>query len=120
MSNGKVWRAERHIKETLRRLDYIQCKQVLKALTIWHDVKPQRVTPVVSKLNVKERIRFKYWLYWKYGPECGYCHKVYDWRLALTIDHLQPLSKGGAVRDIRNMVLACRACNEAKGNDWLY
>lgn len=69
-------------------------------------------------LTVAERIRFKYWLYWKYGPECGYCHRLFDWRYGLTIDHIQPKSKGGAVRDVRNMVLACKGCNQAKGNKW--
>ena len=69
-------------------------------------------------LTVAERIRFKYWLWWKYGPECGYCHRLFDWRHGLTIDHIQPKSRGGSVRDVRNMVLACMGCNRAKGNQW--
>lgn len=71
-----------------------------------------------NHLTVAERVRFRYWLYWKYGPECGYCHKAGDWRNGLTIDHIQPKSKGGPVRDIQNMVLACAGCNQAKGNQW--
>lgn len=71
-----------------------------------------------TRLSVAERIRFKYWLWWKYGGECAYCHKGFDWRYGLTIDHIQPISKGGAVRDVRNMALACAGCNQAKGNAW--
>lgn len=71
-----------------------------------------------GRLTVAERIRFKYTLYWRYGPECAYCHRAYDWRHGLTLDHIQPVSKGGALRDVRNMALACMGCNREKGNKW--
>lgn len=119
MSKGKARQVYRCAKEALRRLDYVASKQVLKELVKWSDSQPERKAKESTHLTVAERIRFKYWLVWKYGAECGYCHKQYDWRHALTIDHIQPKSKGGAVRDIRNMVLACRGCNMAKGDDWL-
>lgn len=32
-----------------------------------------------------------------------------------TIDHLVPVSKGGAEFDIENMVVACLRCNQEKG-----
>lgn len=32
-----------------------------------------------------------------------------------TFEHLQPVSLGGSNR-VENFVLACRACNEARGN----
>lgn len=32
-----------------------------------------------------------------------------------TIDHKTPLSKGGA-DNVRNLVLACKSCNDEKGN----
>lgn len=70
-------------------------------------------------LSVPERIRFKWRLFWKYGPECAYCHRAFDWRYGLTIDHIQPKSKGGAIRELSNMVLACFGCNQAKGNKWI-
>lgn len=35
-----------------------------------------------------------------------------------TIDHLRPLSKGGA-NAMYNTVLACRKCNNARGNAWV-
>lgn len=34
----------------------------------------------------------------------------------LTLDHLVSRSDGGAVRDPRNLVTACRSCNAAKGD----
>lgn len=70
-----------------------------------------------KRLTVPERIRFKWRLFWRYGPECGYCHKWGDWR-HLTIDHIQPVSKGGAMRDINNMTLACAGCNREKADRW--
>src|SRR5258708_5684071 len=113
MSKGKAWAIDRHIKAVLRLLDYVENKQALRELVEW--AKPRREK---HTLSVAERIRFRYWLWWKYGPECAYCHRVFDWRYGLTIDHIQPKSKGGAVRDIQNMALACHLCNEAKGNKW--
>ena len=117
MSN-KVSHRDRLSKAIHRALDYVARKPLLWAMTARADIEDGK--PESTRLTVAERIRFKYWLYWKYGPECAYCHKFYDWRHALTIDHIQPRSKGGAIRDIRNMVLACRACNEAKGDNWIY
>jgi len=33
-----------------------------------------------------------------------------------TIDHVKPLSKGGSRYDESNLVVACYACNQAKGD----
>ena len=115
MSKGKAWSIGRGVKAALRRLEYAQSKAALRDLIAWAAPKP---SPKHDRLTVAERIRFKYWLFWKYGPECAYCQRPYDWRHALTIDHRQPVSKDGAVRDIRNMALACRECNQRKGNAW--
>jgi 5-methylcytosine-specific restriction endonuclease McrA len=43
---------------------------------------------------------------------CAYCLAV---GLKLTIDHVVPLSRGGH-HDPRNIVMACRSCNSAKGS----
>jgi len=117
MSKGKAAHIARHAKTFTQWLDYLACKPTLWAMTARPAIEAHR--PRRMRLTVAERIRFKWWLYWKYGPECAYCGKAYDWRYALTIDHIQPVSRGGALRDIRNMVLACRACNESKGDNWL-
>jgi 5-methylcytosine-specific restriction endonuclease McrA len=46
------------------------------------------------------------------GRKCGYCFKKPK---KLTLDHIQPLSKGGAdTKD--NMMLCCESCNNIKSN----
>lgn len=51
---------------------------------------------------------------WAENPHCVYCRR----RLRIdeaTLDHVIPLSRGG--RDVpANVVLACRDCNDAKGD----
>ena len=49
---------------------------------------------------------------------CGYCGtSEVDVGAALTIDHFQPHSHGGA-DDPTNWVYCCHACNEFKGDHW--
>jgi hypothetical protein len=48
----------------------------------------------------------------KWGRTCAYC-KAKD--TPLEIEHIQPKSKGGSNR-VSNLTLACRPCNEKKGN----
>lgn len=56
----------------------------------------------------------------KCGETCYYCGRTVKANLQenvpeqLTIDHMQPLSLGGK-HDLENCVVACRACNDAKG-----
>jgi len=45
---------------------------------------------------------------------CEYCSKPLTRDIA-TLDHVRPVSKGGYDR-LRNCVLACRECNQRKGN----
>lgn len=53
-----------------------------------------------------------------YNFRCGYCGvSETDVGAALTLDHFQPISRGGD--DIpANWVYCCFACNNAKGNYW--
>ena len=53
-----------------------------------------------------------------YQLRCGYCGtSEVDVGAALTIDHFQPRSHGGA--DVpTNWVYCCHACNEFKGDHW--
>ena len=47
-----------------------------------------------------------------------YCYR-YKTRLdaeTATVDHLHPVSKGGT-NGLRNKVLACRECNQRRGNN---
>ena len=58
--------------------------------------------------NVRERFNFC----------CGYCGVREDEiGAALTIDHFQPRSQGGS-DELENLVYACHACNEFKGDFW--
>ncbi len=54
----------------------------------------------------------KEYLHELWGRECVYCGKA---DLPLEVEHIQPKSKGGTNR-ISNLTLACRCCNQEKGN----
>lgn len=43
---------------------------------------------------------------------CVYCGAV-----AKTIDHIEPVSKGGSKNDIQNWAPMCSKCNNNKGSD---
>jgi len=49
------------------------------------------------------------------GPHCHYCNR-HLWRSQGTRDHVVPKSFGG-IGTLENFVLACRGCNELRGND---
>jgi 5-methylcytosine-specific restriction endonuclease McrA len=51
----------------------------------------------------------------KWGRRCAYCDGE---NIPLETEHLVPRSRGGSDR-ISNLTLACRPCNQAKGNDSL-
>lgn len=53
-----------------------------------------------------------------YDNVCQYCMERHSIK-SLTIDHIQPKSKGGS-DEYDNRALACRACNSEKGNSLLY
>ena len=47
---------------------------------------------------------------------CEYCHADERWQFVrFTTDHVQPQSMGGS-DDADNLALACRNCNERRGN----
>lgn len=54
----------------------------------------------------------KEYLLLKWGHQCAYCQKQ---EIPLEIEHLIPRSRGGSNR-VSNLALACRACNQKKGN----
>lgn len=51
----------------------------------------------------------------KWGRKCAYCNAQ---NIPLEIEHIHPRSKGGSSR-VSNLTIACRHCNEAKGNQEL-
>ncbi|UCJ12263.1 MAG: HNH endonuclease [Phormidium sp. PBR-2020] len=48
----------------------------------------------------------------KWGRTCAYCGAKH---VPLEVEHIQPRSKGGSDR-VSNLTMACRSCNQAKGN----
>ena len=54
-----------------------------------------------------------------YACRCGYCGVTEAQAGSeLTIDHFRPRSQGGT-DDVANLVYACHACNEFKGDYWV-
>lgn len=51
----------------------------------------------------------------KWGRTCAYCDQQ---DIPLEIDHVIAVSRGGSNR-VSNLVLACRACNQAKGSQYI-
>lgn len=49
------------------------------------------------------------------GDQCFYCRHEFCRSSRRTIDHVIPLSRGGHTT-FRNLVLACRWCNDHKGD----
>ncbi len=56
------------------------------------------------KREVKVALKLK-------AKQCARCHSKRD----LTIDHIQPISRGGSNK-VKNLQVLCRACNKAKGS----
>ena len=54
----------------------------------------------------------KEYLLAKWQHQCAYCGST---KTRLELDHVHPRSRGGSNR-VSNLVIACRACNEAKAN----
>lgn len=48
----------------------------------------------------------------KWGRRCAYCDKE---NVPLEVEHIIPRTKGGS-SSVRNLTLACKACNKKKGN----
>ncbi len=51
----------------------------------------------------------------KWGRTCAYCDAK---ETPLEVEHIQPISRGGSNR-LSNLTLACRPCNQKKGNQVL-
>lgn len=64
-----------------------------------------------------------FWQANSYDMTCAYCNRAVsrsvDTRSSAraTIDHVMPISRGGAQYDLRNTVIACYSCNQRKGRD---
>lgn len=71
------------------------------------------------KRNGGTRTRRRNQLLRRDGPTCAYCGRALDPAAGrgipgeITMDHVVPRRYGGS-HDLRNLVLACRPCNEEK------
>lgn len=65
------------------------------------------------EINKKMNFDMKDWAFLveKYGEKCMNCGSDKN----ITIDHIKPISKGGA-NDISNIQVLCRKCNSSKGS----
>jgi len=76
--------------------------------------------PSVIVLNRYVKFRFSYVvcsranLFHRDQSECQYCGKYRDHK-SMTIDHVIPKSRGGK-NTWENLVVACKKCNQKKGN----
>jgi len=64
------------------------------------------------------RHKLKYAILKRDGFRCRICGRSAKEQAVLTLDHLQPLSKGGDWTT-SNLITLCRSCNEGKDNDLL-
>lgn len=56
-------------------------------------------------------------IYMRDGFGCCYCGRgIEQAGVVLTLEHIVPYSKGGAMLDPKNLITACRNCNSARGN----
>lgn len=53
-------------------------------------------------------------IYNKYNGHCAYCGKMIEYD-DMTIDHINPLSKGGN-NDLANTIPSCQLCNNQKAD----
>ncbi|WP_434475185.1 RNA-guided endonuclease IscB [Fervidobacterium islandicum] len=72
--------------------------------------------PEISGIEYQRGTLFGYevreYLLEKWGRKCAYCGRS---DVPLEIDHIVPRSRGGTDR-VSNLTLACRECNQKKGN----
>lgn len=65
-------------------------------------------------MNPKQKCSKKRQLLDEYGTYCWWCRVNFPAE-KLTLDHLKPKSRGGS-NSLENLRLACRPCNEKRGN----
>lgn len=76
----------------------------------------QMTNPEISGVEYQQGTLLGYevreYLLEKWGRECAYCG---DKDIPLEVEHIVPRSQGGTDR-VSNLALACRECNQSKGN----
>lgn len=75
------------------------------------------ITAKKRKSHSRKAKKYAQILIWRDGDFCFYCGVELD-ENTRTVDHVIPLSRGG-LNKLDNCVLACKTCNEAKGDQAL-
>lgn len=50
--------------------------------------------------------------------DCFYCRKPVN-KDQFTVDHVEPKALGGHSKHLQNLIVACRPCNQRKGNSFI-
>lgn len=74
-------------------------------------MKAPKAVPGMSSSRLRMRMLYP-------DGRCSYCSKPMG-KNDETVDHVEPRSRGGNQYGIGNMVPACKACNNAKGDETL-
>ena len=96
-------------------------RELLKLISGWGDGRCGHIAEVMCReLGIQDATKVKSgpkvtqtqkkWLYDNQGSMCLSCGSPDD----ITVDHVEPVSKGGA-HDVSNMQILCRSCNSRKG-----
>lgn len=75
---------------------------------------------MVASPNMVRKGRYRAILWVRQRGRCKYCRGALS-KETMTLDHVVPRAKGGRLT-LSNLVLACKPCNESKGDampwDW--
>ncbi|GFH64323.1 HNH endonuclease [Streptomyces diastaticus] len=70
---------------------------------------------LARSLTKEQRRRRRVWLARRFGLSCAYCYRPFTFLEQATLDHVVPFSLYRTWA-VQHLMLACRPCNQAKGN----
>ena len=70
---------------------------------------------LARSLTKEQRRRRRVWLARRFGLRCAYCYRPFTFLEQATLDHVVPFSLY-RTWSFQNLMLACRPCNQAKGD----
>ena len=96
-----------------------QIKRITKLFFMVKTLKPRVAMAPGRKLSATERPRGDKWMrtraqYFARYPLCAHCAARGDVALAVELDHVRPLSQGGAAWDWVNLQGLCLSCHLVK------
>lgn len=104
-----------NVKNWVKKLQYLSPITQCSIETVRFDTQKMR-NPEISGTSYQQGELLGYevreYLLEKWNRTCAYCNKK---DVPLEIDHINPKSKGGS-DSVSNLTIACRACNQRKGN----